>query len=384
MKWWLVPVLSAALWRCKRPLRQILFERDIPLFYAGGDALTQCATRVASSEFTSCEDATIWELSNSRQKILVSCDANRKHWNTVMGPLRNPEPRGSLWVLDGADSLPQRLELANYPPDHNFHPLGIAISPSTGEDGSSNLFVVNHARKRSYIEQFTLAPNSGIATHIRTLSSPYFVAPNSISLTSPNSFYLSNDHLMTRRLPFPLGSILPLVETILCLPLSWVAHVAIDPETGSLEHTFVAPFIPFANGVALSPNGFKVAVASTSLSAVYMYERDPITNALKHPALVPMLFHPDNLEFDHTGALIVAGHPNFIGLTKVKGDLTGKTVAPSWVVAVDDDLQVTTLFQSNGALFSESTTGLRDRKGALYVAGLYAQPGGLLVCEGSE
>ena len=41
--------------------------------------------------------------------------------------------------------------------------------------------------------------------------------------------------------------------------------------------------------------------------------------------------------------------------------------------------EVETLFQSNGELFSTSSTGMRDLKtGALYVSGLYEE--GLLVC----
>jgi hypothetical protein len=332
-----------------------------------------------------CEDASFWDLhddgtNSTRREVIISCDPGRKEWNTVLGPLRNPEPHGSLWLLSAKDgAAPQRITLKNYPSDHDFHPLGIAISPSYG-NGPSNLFVVNHARKRTVIEQFTMSPTSlGVATHVRTLSSPYFVSPNSLTLTSPFSFYVSNDHLLTRR--GVLGNILPVLETVLGLPLSWVSHISLDPNPTShtpiLEHKFSALFIPFANGVSISPSGTQVAIASTSLSQVLIYSRDPANNALTHTHAVPVPFSADNLEFDETGTIIVTGHPHFLSLLKVKSDPTHDIVSPSWVVGITDS-KVETLFQSDGTLFSSSATGLRDSAGVLYVTGLYES--GMLVC----
>ncbi|KAF7312298.1 hypothetical protein MIND_00242800 [Mycena indigotica] len=376
--------LSVVLWRNKHPLRQMLFKRELPLVHYSGGAASDCAVKIAP-EFTFCEDATLWELRNtSEQRVLVSCDPGRKAWNTVLSPMVNPDPHGSLWVIDNVAATPRRLQLDNFPSQHDFHPLGVAISPFHG-DAPSNLFVVNHARKRSFIEQFTLSPGSSSATYIRTLTSPYFIAPNSISLTSPNSFYLSNDHLLTRRLPFPLGNILPLIETVLTLPLAWVSHITLDPDPLALKpivsHAFAAPFVPYANGVAISPSGNKVAIASTSRSLVYIYARNEKTNALTQTAAVPVPFHPDNLEFDHSGELVVAGHPHFGSVLQVKSDPTAEAVAPSWVVSIDQNNKVTTLFQSNGTVFSTSTTGLRDHDGHLFISGLYSQPGGVLACK---
>lgn len=332
-----------------------------------------------------CEDAAFWELHSdtstnfTRREVIVTCDPGRKEWNTVLGPLRNPEPHGGLWVLSAEDdAAPKRLTLRNYPPGHDFHPLDLAISPSY-ENGPSNVYVVNHARQRTYIEQFTLDPAlPGVATHVRTLSSPYFVSPNSIALTSPHSFYVTNDHLFTRR-HWP---ILPIVETILGLPFGWVSHISLDSNpdavTPIIGHAFAALFVNFANGVSISPSGLQVAVASTGLARVEIYARDPASNVLTNTRTVSVPFFPDNLEFDATGALIVAGHPHFPSLLKVKADLTAEKVAPSWVVSVGDE-GVETLFQSDGTVFSSSSTGLRDPAGALYVTGLYEL--GMLVCQ---
>ncbi|KAJ6619709.1 hypothetical protein B0H10DRAFT_2163794 [Mycena sp. CBHHK59/15] len=302
-------------------------------------------------DFRFCEDATFWDVRDTQdqliqRRVLVSCDPNRKE----CGP----------WGCTAAPGV------AKLPPNHDFHPLGMEASPSVGGN-NSNLFVVNHARSKAFIEQFTISPSSpSVATHVRTLSSPYFISPNSIALTSPNSFYVTNDHFMTRRLPSYLGKILPVVETIFGLPLGWVSHVSVDADPASstpiLEHKFSALYLPFANGVSISPSGSEVAVASTSLSQVHIYSRDAVSNALKHIHTIPVPFSPDNLMFDETSAVIVAGHPHFPSLLQVP-----------------QTRGVETLFQSNGTAFSTSSTALRDSDGTLYVTGLYAEQG-ILLC----
>jgi len=338
-----------------------------------------------------------------------------------MGPLGNPEGHGSLWLYEPgtekgnpAHGKVQRLQLEGYPAGHDFHPLGLEIT-SSHAGNASNLYVINHARARTVIEQFTLSPAMpNIATHVRTISSPYFIAPNSLALTSPDSFYVTNDHLMTRRLPI-VGGTLAQVESILALPLGFVSHITLAPPSPNSKsesiapvHQFVAPFIPFANGVAVSPAGTHVAIASTTMSQVYIYARDMITNALSLVQSIPTPFLPDNVLYTHDGsALIVGGHPNFPDLVAVAKNMTG-AFAPSWVASIsipknkvdappsEFDVQapvsamgmvppvpgyeLKTLFQSDGSGFLGSSTGLVDPvTGALYISGLYAKEG-LLVC----
>lgn len=361
-----------------------------------------------------------------------------------MGPLRNPNPRGALWLyvpertlgkenpflLDSAVAANQahRITFKNYPPNHDFHPLGVEIWPSHAGN-SSNLYVVNHARERTVIEQFTINPAKPTeAVHVRTISSPYFISPNGLALTSPDSFYVSNDHLLTRRLPV-VGHILPLIESVLGLPLGFVSHVTLNKPTSSgdsaiAEHSFAKLFIPFPNGVALSPSGDELAIVSTSLSQILFFERDAATGILgQRTDVVHVPFAPDNLHYTSSTSggkrneLIVAGHPNFPDLTAVAASKEGATAA-SWVATIvpkegekriaetgfDTEAPVSistkiakdgigwtlkTLFQSDGIEdqggFGSSTTGLRDPdSGAIYISGLYAT-GGLLVCKpGSE
>jgi hypothetical protein len=265
-----------------------------------------------------CEDAALWDIMSSsgslkERRVIVTCDPGRKAWNTVMGPLANPNPHGGLWIYTPGKKSAElhRLVLKNYPKGHDFHPLGLDIYPSYGGN-ASNLFVINHARERSTIEHFTIFPSDpSQATWVNTLVSNYLVSPNSLALTSPTSFYVSNDHLITRRIPTYLSRVLPMVETLLGSPSSWVSHISLDHHGGSprIQHAFAALGIAFANGVALSPDGKQVALASSSVGEIYFYSRSPTNNTLKHTHTVPMPFSPDNIRFDDEGALLITGHP---------------------------------------------------------------------------
>ena len=319
-----------------------------------------------------------------------------------MGPLRDPSPRGHLFLYAPSTDTVHRVTLQGYPAAHDFHPLGMDIYPSHNH-ASSNLFIVNHARAHTTIEQFVLDPaHPTEAQYVRTLRSPYFISPNALALTGPTSFFVSNDHLLTRRLP-ALGHVLPLVETVAGLPLSWVAHVTVRDD--ALTHTVAALGIPFANGVALHAG--HLAVAATSVGVVHVYAVDGGKLALAHTVPVPFL--PDNVAYDDDGVLIVSGHPHFPALADVAANKTrvgprATTNAPSWAVALTpakgpnqgtydtraslsasqfapavDSYAVETLFQSDGSVFGSSSTTLRDaRTGVIYIAGLYEQ--GVLMC----
>lgn len=386
-----------------------------------------------AGELNSCEDIRFWEVKDHaseaviERRVLLTCDPNRKNWNTVMGPLRDPNPLGALWVVDltdGAPTSPRKLSLEGYPPNHDFHPLGFDITPAVTPNGVSHLFVVNHARERSTIEQFTLTPSQPtIAKYVRTITHKSLIAPNSIALTSNTSFYVTNDHLMTRRLPSILGKTLPITETVLSLPLAFVSYVEILKENGKdaiLRHSYPQVMVPFANGIAVSPDGSELAVASSSMGEVRLFNRVKevregklSTEKLVLSASVRVPFAPDNVDYTHSGSkLLVTGHPNFGALTKVGANVTG-AYSPSWVVAVSrreadgDELEedfdalapfpaskrvsrrsfpqhsMQTVYQSSGdpseGGFSGSTTALWDEEhGFTFVSGLY-EPG-LLYC----
>ncbi|KAH7884500.1 hypothetical protein F5I97DRAFT_1461805 [Phlebopus sp. FC_14] len=413
-------LLATFIYRSGRVVKHnILNVPPLPdAYYVGGDWKQHCSLVEDKDEHTIrfCEDITFWDHQDAdgslvNRFVLLGCDPNRHAWNTVMGPLADPEPRAYLWLYSTQDSAAHQVALKDYPQGHDFHPLGMEIYPSKA-GSPSNLFVVNHARERTTIEQFVMDPaQPEHATYVRTLTSPYFVAPNALALTSPSSFYVSNDHLMTRRLPNPLGHILPVIESVAGLPFGWLAHVTVH-EDGTLDHQFVAFGIPFPNGVAVSHDGSQVALSSTTLGEIYFYDRNVNTNALQYAYSVPVPFFPDNIMYDDTGSLIVTGHPHFPSLVAVAANKSGAT-GPSWAVSLSAipnqthfasksdfakrmyDLraplsasklapaalthEVETLFQSDGSVYGTSCTTLRDvESGTLYIAGLYGE--GMMVC----
>ncbi|KAF9069246.1 hypothetical protein BDP27DRAFT_1325869 [Rhodocollybia butyracea] len=412
----LVPLLGLFIWRSKYTLYyNILTLPDLPDgYYSEGNTSSLCSPMKSAPDpdFKHCEDLHLWDLHGpdgtvNERRVIVTCDSGRRKWNTVMGPLIDPHPSGSLWMHSTTSGQTTRLTLENFPQGHTFHPLGAEAYPSYSGN-ASYLYVVNHAKDKTVIEQFLISPSSSVAKYIRTLSHPFFISPNAIALTSPTSFYVTNDHVFTRRLPY-IGSIVPITETILGLPLSFTAHVTIDPDETAekpiLSHTFAAPFVSFSNGVSISPSGLEVAIASSSLGRIYFYSRNTTTNALTFTTSVFVPFPPDNIGYDDEGNLIVAGHPHFPTLGKlVKNEID---VAPSWVVSVSPvagettttqyDLKATfpasniipspgqnhtvsTLFQSNGKVFSSSCTAAKDSiSGNLYVSGLYAEQG-VMIC----
>jgi len=367
-------------------------------YYYAGETATSCKVvrdSAIPNDMNFCEDAIPWR-SGGTKKLLISCDPGRLEWNTVMGPMTDPSSRGDLWIYDYASTGDvQRVLLDGYPLHADFHPLAPQIIPSTAHEPAT-LFVINHGRVNTTIEVFHLTDTAPYtATYVRTLSHRAFVSLNSIAAVSRTTFYVTNDHAVTRRLPI-FGAFLSLLETFLRIPSTWVDRV--DLVGSDIRITRVAN-LAFANGIAVSPNKKEIVVASSTSCNVRLYTRDEKTNDLTYRSLVPVPFAPDNVAYDEEdGSIIVAGHPHFYSLIRVAAKETD--TAPSWVTEISatkastndstapypavsrapvvSSHAVNTLYQSNGSHYSSSSTGVRVGKD-LFVAGLYAD--GILHCK---
>lgn len=380
-----------------------------------------------------CEDA---ELVPSHGVVLLTCDPGRHEWNTVMGPLANPDPRGALWVYDykttGAGA--EIVKLRDFPDRLDFHPLGIAVFEQA-EPGPLRVFAINHQRLRSTVEVFDLLSDEQgwVAQYVRSIAHPFAThTPNSLVALSATEFLVTQDHLFARRAPptaeyasvlsgmlslppvvadtLAKGLSQPLVaglfatiETFLGLPLGWVSHVSFT-EAGSEDVTtrVIARDIPFANGIAVSEDGASLHVAACTYPGVYMY--DIRGNGVSLRERVHLPFNVDNLSVSG-GRLIAAGHPQGLKLTKMaRAPFVSANAAPSWVVSVaeeadsgDDSLapspaeqrvlsqserwKIQTLYQGNGTSpgVPSSSTGVWDpTDGTLIVTGLYGK--GILAC----
>lgn len=396
------PGQAALSYRARYLIPNVLLSKPgIPSEYYRGDGSCHA---IQHPGLASCEDVRFWEnVDSGERRLLVSCDTGRRAWNTVLGPLREPSPRGVLWLSDPKTLEMRKIELVNFPEDHTFHPLGFEASPARSGK-ASHLFVVNHARNASVVEEFTISWNDPTSAHwVRTLHLPTLITPNAIALTADTSFYVSNDHHFSLR----HGLVSNKLETFLALPLSHVEHVdASSPGQDPVAKT-VASNIAFANGVALSSDGQLLAVSSTTGTSVRLYARQPPSNSLSLKEDILMPFAPDNLSFDDDDVLLVSGHADLPALLGMSKDKPGVR-APSWVVSLRPTSQlidrvpwdlkapfsasgrippppsgweIQTLYQSSGrGGFASSTTAVRDsRTGRLFVTGLYEE--GLLVCD---
>lgn len=368
---------------------------------AGGGV--ECFKVPGGAGFKFCED--LHRIPGAeKDTVLISCDANRDGWNTVMGPLAKPDARARLFTYEYPtsaffSSTGERqavpVELVNYLAEKQFHPLGFSIFRPK-ESGERKLFVINHAKIRSTIELFDLKPSqAGWEAHwLQTIVHPLVThTPNSIHALSERSFVVTNDHLFARR-PGPLQShTFPLlsklwfgseevqgwrklvvdsaakflvnkkvaaglaqVETLLGLGLGWVTFVELGgEEEGRVDAKVLVKGVPFANGIAISPDEKMLIVSATTYPGIWMYDILPPTSPkeegfgwdsrinLRTKLHLPM--RVDNLAFTSQPTspnssdvfnghqLLATGHPAPLELICMARNSHKKTSA-SWSVAI--------------------------------------------------
>ncbi|KID77824.1 Serum paraoxonase/arylesterase 2 [Metarhizium brunneum] len=335
----------------------------------------------------SCEDVLVLE---SRGVALMACDAGRERWNTVMGIFLPDPASASLYVYDYKDasapdaSALRRVEVVGFAGEADFHTLGMAYDEQT-----STLFAANHAKAGPRIELFSLDLDRLVASHAGTIQHPLIHGPNSIALAGSRELYVSNDHYFLAR----RSKLLARAETFLALPLGTVVHLRLSADKpGGVDEARVVARAAFANGVEVL-NATAVAVASTTRSAVYLYERRG-DGSLAYASSIPVPFLPDNLSL-HGGKLIIAGHPHFPSLVKFTASrhvcndaaelaraddamraYCEQATATSWVAEWSEAEGLKSLYA--GTEYPTSATAARDSKrGVGIISGLYAK--GILV-----
>lgn len=342
---------------------------------------------------TACEDA---RLLPSLGMTLLSCDPGRIQWNTFMGPLADPTPRGALWVLSNApSSVPQRVEIAQWPDACEFHPLGLDVYERA--PGEARVFVVNQRSSYTTIEVLDLVCHAGTchATYVRSIAHPSAThTANSVHAISPHALLVTNTYLIARRAPpraqyvAALATRMPrawasALEPIVRIPwlapvltkldallrAGWVAHVAFDDEPTPSENATqyatgltvrrIATGIGFTNGLAVTPDDSALVVASTVYLGTYIYPlrvHDAQGRAnwtsphvLGPRVWLPTPFLPDNVALLprpqgatwaaddplRGASVLVAGHPSVAALERMAR--FGTPPAPSWVVELAYD-----------------------------------------------
>ncbi|KAG8719976.1 hypothetical protein FRC08_001478 [Ceratobasidium sp. 394] len=376
-----VGLLSYWVWAHQHALKAQLFPKDFPKLYDAGAGCSIVGNKEANGQFKFCEDGT----TVAPGVAIFSCDPGRLKWNTVMGPMIDPNPRGGLWAVhydSSSTRTPYALELSGFPTNVDFHPLGIEVIPSTVEP---RVLVINHRRDRPTIEIFRihLHESSLSLTFEKTLHHPSITAPNAIAAVSDSAFYLSQDHTFTFRLGWPLNIFLPVLETMLALPLGRVSLVQFDTVQGVRKVQTIASRIPFANGVAISEDGSTLAVAATNLAEVQFYARNQTSINFVRSIKVP--FGADNIAFAGD-RLLVAGHPYlpaFMALKKGKTSTSPSWVSyispstetgtgGSWISRLAHGAKVVDVLKSDGSFFTSSSGAFADLKTqTMFVVGLY-------------
>lgn len=364
-----------------------------------------------------CEHEIVFE---EEGVVLLSCDPGRGEWNTVMGPLKDPGPRGKLWLYDYANTKRSReLALDHFPVEYDFHPLGIA---HFSDALKTTLFVINHRRTGPSIESFSIDPSLGLQMtlkHENTVPAQADIrSANGLVALDHKHLYVTNDHAWTR---LEAGGAWAMTET-LTGPIygrSWVTHIDLSQDPPLLTRS--AQGLPFANGIA-SGQGGTIYVASSSLGSVQVLERTNASSTLlRKKGEIQFGYAIDNVHvFASTASstaggrggdvVLVGGHPSFLSLVKLAANPHADLVAPSWLslatarteTETEKDTKsravgsgkpswhaptrnaawdTRTLYQDDGHHFSSSTGAAVDSKRDVLVGtGLYET--GVLVCRG--
>lgn len=322
-----------------------------------------------------CEDGLIVEEDGI---AILSCDAGRDLYNTVMGTFAtdfSSIPPGELLMyryhhsagrFSGLSEELTLIKLLDFPGVKEFHPLGVEYHRP-----SSTLFVCNHHYDGSRLEIFSLDLDSfttqPVAKHTRTIISPFLRSPNAITALSDHELYVSNDHYyLARENPW-----LAKVETYAGIPWGTLVYVNLsagDSDSDSSPSVHPVAHVPFANGVTLL-NASILAVASTSTSRVRLYDIQP-DHSLREFGVINVPFMPDNLSTDKRGTLLIAGHPHPPSLEKViksrskcvnddarNLDNCLLSASPSWVAEWTPDSGLKNVYVTKGE-FGSSTTAM--------------------------
>lgn len=352
-----------------------------------------------------CEHEIIFE---EQGVALLSCDPGRGEWNTVMGPLSDPNPRGKLWLFDYANSKQSKeIELKGFPIDTDFHPLGMTLYKDATK---TSLFVINHQRTGPSIEAFTIDPVQGMSlgsvNYQNSIEAHSDIrSANSIVALDHEHFYVTNDHAWPR---LEHGDLWATVETYTATmyPQTFITHIDNSGPTPKFTRAFKG--LPFVNGLASGSNG-TIYSASSVAGSVSIFQPVNATN----PVLVRLDeiffgYSLDNVHVSHgvtpeLDTIVVAGHPNTLALTRKAKDPHSSKKSPSWIsfarrrqpqesarAAKPDGWheprysarwETRTVYEDDGSKFSSITgAGVDMKRDVLVAPGLYET--GVLVCRG--
>lgn len=228
---------------------------------------------------------------------------------------------GHLYRLDLTRDPPELVDVTPEPfKSEQFDPHGISLH-GTGAD--QRLFVINHrpldGGAAHSVEVFRVTADGGLirdgASIVGEDGMPY---PNDLVATGPRSFYVANTAGSTSTAGQFLNAVIG--------PAGFVAHY------DGAAFTRVTGDIPMANGIALSPDGDRLYVASTGDGLLRRYRVDPADPKRLEP-LPPLETGTrlDNIATDGAD-LLVAAHPS--SLEFLLHGMLARPTAPTLILRI--------------------------------------------------
>ncbi|KAL2146595.1 hypothetical protein VTI28DRAFT_3094 [Corynascus sepedonium] len=145
--------------------------------------------------------------------LFAACEDNAETRFKWFPPLTNfdaPElaskSRGSIHVIDPKIMKSRRLEFENFEGPFITHGIDVIADKERPEGEAVYIFAVNHVPEtqpsgekgphaRSQLEVFHHVVGSSSVKHLRSIWHPLITTPNDIFAQSPDSLYVTNDHL---------------------------------------------------------------------------------------------------------------------------------------------------------------------------------------------
>ncbi|NOT73954.1 MAG: hypothetical protein HOP08_03430 [Cyclobacteriaceae bacterium] len=251
--------------------------------------------------------------------------------------------KGAIYSLNLNDSTSKPVNLTLDLDQQDFHPHGISLYQTP--QGKKILFVVNHRNDGNVIERFEYRNDSLIL--IESIPDDLIISPNDIIGVGERSFYITNDHnekLSTWRY----------VKDLLAIGNGNVCYFDGEKMTiTSIEG------MKYANGIAVSLDGKKLYLTSTTGKCLYIYDRDIPSGKLVEVARMDNGTGVDNIEMDTKGDLWIGCHPQMLKfITHSKNE---DACSPSEIIKLtnlgNDKFRQETIYMNNGKEISASSVG---------------------------
>jgi arylesterase / paraoxonase len=254
--------------------------------------------QVTSGEIIGVEDIAI----DPETKVAYLSGYDRRK---VLGASGGPSAkvRGAIWTYDlnTPDAAPVDATAALLV--DGFAPHGVSLY--RGADGRKALFAISHVGGKHSVEIFDIAGAS--LTHRRTVVGSAMVSPNDLVAVGPEAFYLTNDHAN-------VAGWQRTAEDYLRLRLTTVEFF--DGQ----KFTTVLTGLGGSNGINVSADGQALYVSAASERTVYVYDRNPATNALMKRGAEVVPGFADNIDVLANGDLLLGLHSKILPFIEHAGD----------------------------------------------------------------